>query len=148
MTAMTLESLAWLWLWFIIGELAYILKRAYYLITGPNPVANNYRQFLARCWAPLLVRAICGAGVYWLTFYPELLGDALSLTGISWKIHSSVPQHGVFALFFGLGVDSILDFAVSKIPYLKDWLPQMPPPLPKSQIANPPAPEDRKAEGA
>jgi hypothetical protein len=145
---MTILSLMWLWLWFIIGELVYILKRAYYLITGPNPIANNYKQFLERCWAPLLVRAICGAGVYWLTFYPELLSDALSLAGINWQIHSSIPHYAVFALFFGLGVDSILDFVVSKIPYLRDFLPQMPAPLPKAQVANPPAPENRRAEGA
>jgi hypothetical protein len=148
MITMTLESLAWLWLWFIIGELIYILKRAYYLITGPNPVANDYHQFIRRCWAPLLVRAVAGAGVYWLTFYPELLSDAISLTGLTLQLHSPIPHYAVVALFFGMGMDSILDFAVSKIPYLKDWLPQMPPPLPKSQVANPPAPEDRKAEGA
>jgi hypothetical protein len=141
-------SLLWLWLWFIIGELVYILKRAYYLITGPNPVANDYKQFLDRCWAPLLVRGITGAGVYWATFYPEVLSDGLKLAGLNWAFHSQIPHYAVVAFFFGLGMDSLLDFALSKIPYLRDWLPQMPPPLPKAQVANPPAPEDRKAEGA
>jgi hypothetical protein len=145
---MTILSLLWLWIWFIIGELIYILKRAYYLITGPNPIANDYKQFLQRCWVPLLIRAITGAGVYWLTFYPEVLSEAISLVGLNIQLHSPIPHYAVVALFFGMGMDSILDFALSKVPYLKDWLPQMPAPLPKAQIANPPAPENRKAEGA
>ena len=141
-------SLVWLWAWFVVGELVYILKRAYYLISGPNPIANNPSQFIRRCWAPLLVRGIAGAGVYWLTFYPELLTDAINLTGLNWQIHSAIPHYAVVALFFGMGIDSILDFATSKIPYLKDWLPQMPGPLPTAQVANPPAPHERQHEGA
>jgi hypothetical protein len=142
-----LLSLVWLWSWFIVGEMAYWLKRAYYLVTGPNPVANTYSQFLQRCWAPLLVRGIAGAGVYWLTFYPELLSGAMKLVGWHTEFHSPIPHYAVVALFFGLGIDNVLDFVVSKVPYLKDWLPQMPPPLPKVEVANPPKPEDRKAEG-
>jgi hypothetical protein len=143
-----MNSLIWLWAWFIIGELVYILKRAYYLVTGPSPVANNYTQFLQRCWPPLLVRGMAGAGVYWLTFYPEILSQAISLTGLNWQLHSPIPHYAVVAFFFGMGMDSILDFGLSKIPYLKDWLPQMPPPLPKAQIADPPPLAERKHEGA
>jgi hypothetical protein len=148
MTTNPLWSLSWLWLWFVIGELTYILKRAYYLVNGPNPIANTYGQFFQRCWPPLLVRAIAGGGVYWLTFYPELLSTVLTFFHWNTQFHSAIPHYAVFALFFGLGVDNLLDFALSKVPYLKDWLPQMPAPLPKSMIANPPPPETRKQEGA
>lgn len=144
---MAIYSLMWLWLWFIIGELIYWLKRGYYLINGPNPIANNFNQFIDRCWPPLLVRGVVGAGVYWATFYPEIVSDTLNFFHWNLQFHSPLPHYAVVALFFGLGVDNGLDFALSKIPYLKDWLPQMPAPLPKSQVANPPAPEDRKAEG-
>src|SRR5208282_5977274 len=128
----------WLWLWFTIGMCIYMLKRAYYLVTGPNPIANDYTQFIQRCWIPLLVRFAVDAGFYWVTFYPDLFNDVLKLTPWSTTLHSPVPQYAVFALFFGMGVDSIVDFAVSKIPWLKDWLPQMPPPLPKNPV--PPVP--------
>jgi hypothetical protein len=47
---------------------------------------------------------------------------------------SSVTQFGFFALFFGYGVDSVVDFAVTKIPWIKDVLPQMPPPLPAPAV--------------
>lgn len=122
----------WLWLWFTIGAMLYVLKRAYYLVTGPNPIANTYKQFFHRAWIPLLIRFAVDSGIYWLTFYPDLLNGALGfLSRFGWNIqlHSAVPQYGVFALFFGLGIDSIVDFGVTKIPYVRDWLPQMPGPL-------------------
>lgn len=146
-TMPALPSLIWLWLWFVIGQGVYQLKRAYYLVTGPNPIANSYRQFMQRCWPPILVRFAAGAGIYWATFYPEVLGDAIKAIGWNVTLHSPLPHFAVVALFFGLGIDNGLDFALNKIPYLKDWLPQMPGPLPKAEVANPPAPQDRKAEG-
>ena len=119
----------WLWIWFFAGMSVYILKRAYYLVTGPNPVANTYGQFFSRCWIPLLVRVAVDSGVYWATFYPDIFDPFIAKFG--WQLHSPIPQYAVVAFFIGMGVDSIIDFAVTKIPYVKDWLPQMPPPLPK-----------------
>lgn len=142
-----LPNLEWLWMWFVIGELIYILKRGYYLITGPSPVANSWGEFIQRCWAPLIVRGVVGGGVYWATFYPEIISAATKFFGWNTDFHSVFPHYAPMALFFGLGVDNLLDFGISKIPYLRDWLPQMPPPLVRSQIANPPAPADRKQEG-
>ena len=121
--------LVWLWLWFVVGAVVYMLKRMYYLVTGPNPVANSYKEFWIKCWIPLLVRFVIDSGVYWLTFYPDVFNAAIKGMGFSFQLHSPVPQFGVVALFAGLSVDSIVDFAVTKIPYIKDWLPQMPPPL-------------------
>lgn len=117
----------WLWMWFVIGIGTYMLKRAYYLVTGPNPVANTYSQFLHKCWIPLLVRGMIDSGVYWLTFYPDMFDWAIKLTGLNYQMHSAVPQYAVVSFFVGLSVDSIVDFAVTKIPYAKDFLPQMPP---------------------
>lgn len=128
--------LAWLWLWFGVGMSAYMLKRGYYLITGSNPVANSWGQFFQRCWPPLLVRLILDSGVYWATFTPTVLVGMLRAMGWSAFANSveSVTHFGFFALFFGFGVDSVLDIAVSKIPWIKDFLPQMPPPLPQKAI--------------
>lgn len=109
--------------------LTYMLKRAYYLVTGPNPVANSYTQFIRVAWIPLFIRSVVNAGIYWLTFYPDLLDGAVKLLGLNYQFHSPMPQYAVVALFFGLGIDAILDIVITKIPYLKDWLPQMPPPM-------------------
>ncbi len=123
--------IAWLWMWFMVGALVYVLKRAYYLVHGPNPIANTYGQFFQRCWVPLLVRLVVDSGVYWATFTPSVLQGMLNWLGwTSWaSAINSVSNVGFFALFFGLGVDSLIDFAVTKLPWIKDWWPQMPPPL-------------------
>lgn len=123
--------LLWLWFWFLIGMATYMLKRAYYLVTGPNPIASGYGEFFRRCWIPLLVRAMIDGGIYWATFTPQLLGAGLEYLGWS-RFHNAVvilSQFGVFAFFFGIGVDSLADFGVSKVPFFKDFLPQMPGPI-------------------
>lgn len=125
------KHLVWLWLWFGIGSLMYWIKRAYYLITGPNPVANNVSQFIKRCWAPLVVRAFLDSMVFWALFTPGFADKALNYLGwtnFSWVV-TMVTQFAVFAATFGYTVDSVMDFAVSKTPFIKDWLPQMPGPL-------------------
>ena len=120
-----------LWLWFFIGALMYWLKRAYYLVTGPNPIANNYAQFWQRCWIPLLVRFFLDSLVFWALFTPGFADKALRYLGwenFAWII-MMVTQFAVFAAVFGHTVDSVMDFVVSKVPWVKDQLPQMPPPL-------------------
>jgi hypothetical protein len=123
--------LFWLWLWFLVGMGLYMLKRAYYLVTGPNPIANTYGQFIQRCWIPLLVRSFLDGCIFWACFTPQLLSkglDYMGWTNFSWVV-AMVTQFAVCAALFGHTVDSLMDFAVSKIPGIKDWLPQMPPPL-------------------
>ena len=133
------HHLLWLWFWFAIGMVVYMLKRAYYLVTGPNPVANTYPEFIKRCWIPLLVRAVVDSGLFWLSFYPAIMNPILSKIGLSFQIESPMSQMpGPIALFVGLAMDSVVDFAVTKIPYVKDWLPQMPPPL--KELPAPPNP--------
>jgi hypothetical protein len=124
--------LVWLWFWFLIGMSFYMLKRAYYLVTGPNPVANTYVQFFERCWIPLLCRAFIDSMIFWALFTPGFADRALSFLGwdkFAWAI-SMVTQFAVFAAVFGNSVDSVIDIAVSKIPWLNGWLPQMPGPPP------------------
>ena len=120
----------WLWVWFGLGMSVYMLKRAYYLVKGPNPIANTYGQFINACWIPLLVRAVVDSGVFWATFYPDMLNPIAAKFGLTWQLHSPMSDMpGPVALFVGLAMDSIVDFAVTKIPVVRDWLPQMPPPL-------------------
>ena len=120
----------WLWTAYLFGMCIYMLKRAYYLVKGPNPVANTYAQFVVACWIPLFVRAVVDSGVFWATFYPDIFNPLLTRLGLTWQLHSPMSDMpAVVALFVGLGMDSVVDFAVTKIPWIKDWLPQMPPPL-------------------
>lgn len=135
----------WLWLWFIVGMFTYMLKRAYYLVTGPSPVANNYTQFIERCWIPLFIRGVIDSGMFWLGFYPAMLNPLLSHVGISFHLVSSVAlMPAPICLFVGIGMDSAVDFAVSKSPILKDILPQMPPPLPThGELESSKSPEDQ-----
>jgi hypothetical protein len=132
------KHLLWLWCWFFVGALMYWLKRAYYLVTGPNPIANTYAQFWQRCWIPLLVRFFIDSLIFWALFTPGFADKALKylstlpgmgfMDNMSWVV-MMVTQFAVFAAAFGHTVDSAADFGVSKIPWIKDVLPQMPPPL-------------------
>lgn len=143
-----LKHQMWLWFWFFFGMAMYMLKRAYYLVTGPNPVANTYGQFVERCWIPLLVRSFLDSIVFWAMFTPGMMDKGLDLMGWSsagWAV-SMVTQFAFAAALFGHVVDSGMDFAVSKLPYLKDVLPQMPGPLPKPP-APPPAPPNLPSVG-
>lgn len=123
----------WLWLWFVIGMATYWLKRAYYLVTGPNPVANNYVQFIQRCWIPLLVRGFLEALVFWVLFTPGIADKLLAYfgwTSYGWAVQM-ITQVAPVAAVFGHTLDSVMDMAVSKIPLVNTILPQMPGPLSK-----------------
>ena len=135
---MNLQEL-WVWFWFMLGMLTYWLKRGYYLITGPNPVANSWRQFAQRCWAPLLIRAFLDSMAFWILFTPGLADKALAYLGwnsYTWAIEF-ITTAAPIAAIFGHTVDSVMDFAVSKIPWINGILPQMPGPLPQQAPPTP-----------
>lgn len=120
----------WLWVWFTLGAGLYWLKRAYYLVTGPNPIANSYGQFLKKCWIPILVRWFLDSLVFWALFTPGFIDKALSKLGwtnASWAT-DMITQFAAFAGAFGYTVDSIMDFVLNKVPFIKDVFPQVPPP--------------------
>lgn len=134
------HHLYWLWFWFFVGAVTYWVKRGFYLITGPNPVAENVEQFIKVAGVPLGFRFVVDSGVYWAFFSPEIVQNGFGFLGwthASWVI-SIVTQFGVCALFFGLFVDSLVDLGIGtlfpKIPLLKDWWPQMPSALPKNSL--------------
>ena len=124
----------WLGLWWFIGMATYMLKRAYYLVTGPNPIAVNYTQFIERCWIPLLVRMIIEGVTFWMLFTPGLADKALAYLGwnsYAWVVEL-ITQYAPVAFLFGHTEDSIVDFLVSKLPIVNNILPQMPGALPKN----------------
>ena len=132
------KHLLWLWLWFLVGMGVYWLKRAYYNVTGPNPIANGYPQWIQRCWVPLLVRALTDSVIFWLCFTPQLLTQGLSYLG--WSNFSGVvglvTQFAPIGFLFGSFVDVIVDLAIDKIPFLKGWLPQIPESTPSKSPTN------------
>ena len=120
-----------LWFWFFVGAFMYWLKRAYYMVSPPNPVANSYAHFVQRAWVPLLVRFFADSVVFWALFTPGFAERTLSFLGwstMAWVV-TMVTQFAVFATVFGFNVDAILDVALTKIPLIKDILPQMPGPM-------------------
>jgi hypothetical protein len=123
----------WVWLWFLLGMLSYWLKRAYYGISPPSPVATGYVNYIQRSWAPLLVQAFLESLLFWILFTPGLadrLLAAIGWTSYGWAIQTLTTVAPAAALI-GHAVDSITDLAVSKIPFIRDILPQMPGALPQ-----------------
>ena len=121
----------WLWLWFLLGMSTYWMKRAYYGVNPPAPIANSYVHWIQRSWVPLLVRAFIDSMFFWVLFTPGVADKALSAVGWSeyaWMVEI-ITQFAPVAGLFGHVVDSVVDFAVTKIPFIKDVLPQMPGPL-------------------
>jgi hypothetical protein len=124
------------WLFYLLGMLSYWFKRAYYGINPPNPIARGYRDWLARCWAPLTIRAFLESCLFWVMFTPGIADKALAYLGwdsYEWVVIvvTKVPP---IAAFFGHAVDSVADMALSKIPGLNAILPQMPGPLPQQAV--------------
>lgn len=125
-----------LWGWFLAGMMMFWLKRAFFLVTGPSPIAHTYGQFIERSWIPLLVRSFLDSLLFSLLFIPEFAASALNYLGWSsfeWAVRG-VTQFWPFAAAFGYSVDSVMDMAITKVPFLKDLAPQMPAPLPQPAV--------------
>jgi len=121
----------WLWLWFFVGCFFYWLKRAYYGINPPNPVATSYAHYVQRAGVPLSIRFFLDSLIFWMMFTPGLADKGLAYLGWQralWAV-TMATQLGPFAATFGFCVDGVVDIAISKIPVVKDILPQMPGPI-------------------
>jgi hypothetical protein len=126
----------WVWQWFLLGMVTYWLKRAYYGINPPNPVATGYKNYIERAWAPLLVRAFLESLIFWIMFTPGLADKALAYfgwTSYGWAVQVFTTVAPAAAVL-GHAADSVMDMAVSKIPFVKDILPQMPGSLPQQAV--------------
>lgn len=138
------KELMWLWLWYIVGSLMYMVKRAFYMITGPNPVANDTSQYIRVAGIPLLFRFVVDSTIFWVLFKPELVQAGLKSMGWeTWAwVLMMITQFAPVALLFGLAIDPLVDWAIptviGRVPFLKDWWPQMPGPIPP--LGPPPTP--------
>jgi hypothetical protein len=131
-----MQHLIWMWFWFLLGMTSYWLKRAYYGINPPNPVATGYWNYIQRAGVPLGVRAFLESLIFWVMFTPGLADKALASLGwtsYGWAV-GVVTQVAPAAAFFGHALDSMIDMAISKIPFVNTILPQMPGPLPQQAV--------------
>jgi hypothetical protein len=131
---------AWLWLWYLIGAMLYVVKRAFYQMQPPNVVANNITQYVKRAGIPILERFALESAFFWVCFNPVLIDKLFSALGWEsylWMI-SFITQFAPAALVTGMAMDPMFDWIIptvfSKIPVIKDIWAQMPGPLPQQAI--------------
>jgi hypothetical protein len=135
--------IVWLWFWFLVGATVYVAKRGYYMVKGPNPVANNLGQYLCVAFVPILFRLLVDSALYWLCFTPELLAAGLRYINCTEcaGVVSVITQFAPCALLFGMSVDPMVDWGIgtvlNRIPFLAGWWPQMPGPVAQAQGAKP-----------
>lgn len=108
---------------FLLGESVAMLKGAFDIVNDTqHPVFATYGAYFAKFWPALVVRAVAGAGLYGLTFYPDLLTKIVGLVGLNFTV-PTLPPIGVVALLAGLFADVLLTMATAKVPILNKILP-------------------------
>lgn len=120
---------------YLAGESTYIAMRAHFMVKGPRPVATSYLGFLKVAWGPLIFRIGAENALFWTAQNPYLAESLLKAMG--WEFlafYCTLLRFYPIAYGAGLCGDVIMDFAVVKVPYLKDVWPQMPPPLPQPAV--------------
>lgn len=122
------------YVFFLFGQLMFILKRAGSAIRNPEKAISNRREYLYHNWDTILIR---GAFEVFLIFLPLAhfsIDQIAGFFGISVPAVLSGALSGVVGFFFaGFGADSLLDWlAVSgKLPgFLESWLKENVPQLP------------------
>ncbi len=85
---------------------------------------HSRRAFIAFYWDALLVRVALCTGLFWvLLTNPRGVARILSLLGVN--IAADISVDFGTALIFGYFADSVLDWLVSKIPFLQKELPAL-----------------------
>lgn len=127
----------WLWLWYGLGALLYMVKRAFYGIQPPNPVAHDVPHYIRRAGIPILFRFALESAGFWTLFNPVIAAKVVTLFGggrYVWLVQI-IAQFAPAAFVTGLALDPMADWfiptVIGRIPGLKDWWPQMPGPLPQ-----------------
>ncbi len=112
-----------LWLPFAAGQAIHVLKRAGMMVRSPHNGVQTRRAFVQLYWDALAVRAALCAAVFWMVVdQPELLSSVAGVLGFSGRLE--LRLNAGTALIFGYFADSILDWAVSRIPIFQKEVPQ------------------------
>ena len=119
---MNQQSTILIWLFYLLGQLLHVLKRASMAIRSKSNSLRSRAAYIAFCWDALLVRLVLCAGLFAaLLTNPRAVTKLLSGLGVS--ISADIPMDPGTALIFGYFADSVLDWLVSKIPMLQKDLP-------------------------
>lgn len=116
------HATAAIWTLYLLGQLVHIQKRAGMAVRSKSNRIRSRVEFIAFNWDVLLVRVALCAGLFWV-----LLTNPRGLTRIFLLFGAEIPADisvdlGT-ALIFGYFADSVLDWIVSKIPWLQKELP-------------------------
>jgi hypothetical protein len=111
-----------LWLLFCAGQAIHVLKRAGMAVRSKNNPIATRREYLARHWDVLLIRAVLCAALFWFArTRPAFLLHLLSFT--EGAAPATLPLDTGGAFVFGYFSDSVLDWVVSRVPVLQRGLP-------------------------
>jgi hypothetical protein len=114
-----------LWVLFLIGQLLYMLKRAYFAVNAKSNPIQSYRSFFGRYGILLLIRGAVGAVIFWgFASYPSVFTKLASLVGFSWNL--DIPLIPPLAFFAGLGIDIFLDIVTEKSTIAQKLVPKGP----------------------
>lgn len=103
------------WFVYIAGQALHILKRAH---LG----AGGIRGFFQRNWIALLVRLfLATALLMWWAQSPGFLNTLLGRFGVT--VGFELPLTWPTAAIYGFFSDSILDWVISKVPFLQSEVP-------------------------
>ncbi len=117
------HTTAAVWLLYLLGQFVHMLKRAGMAVRSKSNRIRSRFEFIAFNWDALLIRVVLCAGLFWvLLTNPRGLTRILSLLGSDLTVDVSVDLGT--ALIFGYFADSVLDWMVSKIPFLQKELPE------------------------
>lgn len=121
-----------LWIFFVLGQLLYVLKRAGMSMRSGR--IKKRRDYVFSNWDVLVIRMACELPIYWFIRHISI-GAMASIIG--WNLPSWVPAdvlNSPVAIFFvGLGADVLLDWisVSSKLPdALKKFIKETVPPVP------------------
>lgn len=116
------SAAAAIWTLYLMGQFVHILKRAGMAVRSKSNRIATRLEFIAFNWDVLLIRVVLCAGFFWvLLTNPHGLTRILTLFGAGIPADVSVDLGS--ALIFGYFADSVLDWIVSKIPWLQKELP-------------------------
>ena len=111
-----------IWVLYLLGQFVHILKRAGMAVRSKSNCIRSRIEFIAFNWDVLLIRVVLCAGLFWvLVTNPRGLTRIFMLLGAG--ITADISVDFGTALIFGYFADSILDWVVSRIPFLQKELP-------------------------